>query len=65
MKSWKTTLLGVAGFVVVGLQAAIALFDADDVTNPNWNLVGTAFLTMIGLFFARDNNITSEKAGAK
>lgn len=65
MKSWKTTALGVLAFLAALVPALTAQIDADPETVPEWGIVATAFLAMVGLFFARDNNVTSEKAGAK
>lgn len=59
MKSWKTTLAGAIG--------AIATFLAGQET-PSLKLIGQILtgvsVTLLGLF-ARDNNVTSEDAGAK
>ena len=63
MKSWKTTLSGI-GVILSGAGAAIKFAVAGD--------YGTAIATLIpavsagiGLIAARDNNVTSEQAGAK
>ena len=57
MKSWKTTL----GAALVALGAGITQVD------PNWARWGgliSACGAAIGLLFARDNNVSSEEAGA-
>lgn len=58
MKSWKTTI----GAALIALGAAITQID------PTWakwgGLIGAAG-GFFGLLFARDNNVTSEQAGAK
>lgn len=65
MKSWKTTTAGIAGIVSVIAAALQAQFDADPNTIPNWTSVISVVITGAGLLFARDNNVTSEQAGAK
>ena len=64
MKSWKTTAAGVLAIIAAGATALAALFDADPSTVPNWDAVVVATLAGVGLIFARDNNVTSEAAGA-
>ena len=65
MKSWKTTTLGILTLVGAAVAAAKALLDNDPTTVPNWEAVITAATAGFGLLFARDNNVTSEQAGAK
>lgn len=62
--SWKTTTAGVAAIVVALATAVGALFDADPNTLPDWGAVAAAVVAGVGLIAARDNNVTSEKAGA-
>lgn len=64
MKSWKTTAAGIAAIVAALATAVGALFDADPITLPDWGAVAAAVMAGIGLIAARDNNVTSEKAGA-
>jgi hypothetical protein len=44
-----------------------AHYDSDPFTVPQWEGVAAGFFAMIGLFAARDNDVTSEqvKAGSK
>ncbi len=60
MKSWKT--------LTAGLVAAIGLYLSKQ-TDPAWLHSLGDILSMVGTagtgFFARDNNVTSEQAGAK
>lgn len=63
--SWKTTVLGIATVLNVGATAAIALLDSDPNTNVNYTLVIAQLTAGFGLIFARDNNVSSEAAGAK
>ena len=63
--SWKTTLFGTGGLVLVLVNALAAMFDNDPATSPNWALVIAAASPCIGLLFARDNTVTSEQAGLK
>lgn len=64
-QSWKTTAAGIAAIVAAAATAVVALFDADPATVPDWGAVAAAFMAGLGLVFARDNNVTSEAAGAK
>jgi len=66
MKSWKTTVCGILGVVTAGITLiATPLLDADPETLPNWGAFGAAIAAALGLIFARDNDRTSEQAGAK
>lgn len=64
-KSWKTSLFGSGGIVVVVAGVLSALCDGDPATNPDWNLTIAALMPSIAALFARDNNVTSEQAGAR
>ena len=65
MNSWKTTLCGVLSLVAAGITlVAVPLLDADPATLPNWGAFGAALSAAVGLFLARDNDRTSEQAGA-
>jgi hypothetical protein len=64
MKSWRTTLCGLlAAMAVAGPELAKAL-DSDPATLCSWSLVLGSLLTGAGLGAARDNQVTSEQAGA-
>lgn len=65
MKSWKTTVAGVAAMIASAATAIAAEFDGDPATTAEWSVVITAFIAGIGLLFARDNAVSSEEAGAK
>ena len=65
MKSWKTTVAGIAGVIAAIATAVQAQFDADPATVPDWAMVGGLLAAGIGLLLARDNNKTSEQAGAR
>lgn len=58
MKSWKTTL----GGILLGIGTPLATAG-----EGLYKTVGTVLATIGGLLmaFARDNNVTSEDAGAK
>lgn len=63
--SWRTTAVGVLGAVLILGHQALALLDEDPATKINPEAVMTA-LGMLGIgFFARDNSVSSEQAGAK
>jgi hypothetical protein len=65
MKSWKTTSAGILAIIISVLAAVQAQFDNDPTTMPQWETAFAALIAGIGLLFARDNNVSSEKAGAK
>lgn len=63
-KSWKTTYAAIATFTIAILSAGILMFDGDPTTNPDVGALVAAGTAAVGLLFARDNNVTSEAAGA-
>jgi hypothetical protein len=63
--SWRTTVAGIAAIVVAVGTAVTALFDNDPVTIPDWGAVAAAVMAGLGLIAARDNRVSSERAGAK
>lgn len=64
MKSWKTTVVGILAGLSIILAQVSYLFDADPQTVFSVEAVFSA-LGIMGIgFFARDNNVTSEQAGA-
>ena len=66
MKSWKTTTCGILAAVAAGITlVAVPLLDEDPATVANWGAFGATLAVAIGLLMARDNNKTSEDAGAK
>lgn len=65
MKSWKTTLTGIAAILTAVGAALTAIFDNNPNTTIDVAVTASAIMAGIGLIFARDNNVTSEDAGAK
>ncbi|RMF95501.1 MAG: hypothetical protein D6727_10635 [Gammaproteobacteria bacterium] len=65
MKSWKTTLAGIAAIVAAIALAIAHQFDSDPTTAADWSAVITALTAGVGLVLARDNDKTSEQAGAR
>ena len=65
MVSWKTTVMGVCAILSAVVGAVKLLVDGDPATNPDWTAVIAAVAAGIGLIAARDNDKTSESAGAK
>jgi hypothetical protein len=63
--SWKTTALGITTVLAAVAAIVQALLDNDPATNPDFTVAIAAITSGIGLIFARDNNVTSEKAGAQ
>ena len=65
MKSWRTTVLGILAGLTLLIGQAQAMLDGNPDTQPNVELVLAAIATMgIGVA-ARDNSVSSEKAGAR
>ncbi len=65
MKSWKTTLSSVCGIVGLLATAIPAAIDGNPATDPQWGIVIPTIMGLAVGLFARDNNVTSEQAGAK
>ena len=59
MSSPKTTLAGVGASLVAVGAAMSAMFDADPLTVPQWDVVIAAILAGIGLIFAKDSKASS------
>lgn len=64
MNSIRTTVCGIVTILAAILNALQALLDTDPATNPQWSVVAAAIAVGVGLILARDNNKTSEQAGA-
>lgn len=64
MKSWKTTLAGIAAIVAAVATAVSAQFDNDPATLPDWTMVIAMITAGVGLVLARDNDKSSEQVGA-
>jgi len=65
MKSWKTTATGIIAVITAVCAAVSAIIDGNPATNPDWTVTIAAVSSGLGLLAARDNNVTSEAAGAK
>jgi len=65
MKSWKTTVAGVAAILTAVGAALTALFDNDPTPVFDVATTSAAVMAGIGLIMARDNDVSSEEAGAK
>lgn len=65
MSSWKTTVAGIAAMAAAIAAAVAAEFDASPETVADWGTVVAGLVAGLGLLFARDNDKTSEEAGAK
>lgn len=63
-KSWKTSTAAIIALLIAVGSGVLALMDDDPSTNPDIGAI-TAAATAVGLFFARDNDVSSEEAGAK
>ena len=65
LSSWKTTVGGVIAGAVMILQQAQAGLDSDAATVIDWNIVAAAVGIIWMAIAARDNDVSSEKAGAR
>lgn len=65
MKSWRTTTLGILGAITILATQVKAAIDDDPETVFDFSQVQLA-LGVLGVgILARDNKVSSEKAGAK
>ena len=64
MKSWKTTVAGLMALVAL-IATAVSTILNKGLEAVDWATLLPALSLGIGALFARDNNVTSEKAGAK
>ena len=63
--SWKTSSAGIA-LIVAAIATAVAhQFDSDPNTIADWTTVIGLVIGGVGALFARDNDVSSEEAGAK
>lgn len=60
MKSWKTTVAGIAAMVASLAGALAAEFDSDPATMAEWSAVIAAFIAGVGLLFAKDNKAAEQ-----
>lgn len=63
--SYRTTLAGIAAILTAVGSALAAWTDGDPATVVNIEATAAAILAGWGLILARDNGVSSEKAGAR
>lgn len=63
LTSWRTSLMGVLAIIGAVVSAATALLDGDPLTQPDWATLSAVVATSLGLLHARDNKVSSVKAG--
>ena len=61
----KTTLGGIILLLGVLFSQLGTFFDADPLTNPDWGMIAGAVGAFWAFLKARDNDVSSEKAGAQ
>jgi hypothetical protein len=54
LTSWRTTVLGITTILAAITGVVQALLDNDPATNPDLTVAAAAFLSGLGLIFARD-----------
>lgn len=64
IKSWKTAAAGAAAIIIAIASLVQAQFDGDPNTVPNFEVAFSAVMAGLVGLFARDNDVTSEQAGA-
>lgn len=64
MKSWKTTVLGILT-IIIAVATAGKLALTGGIGAVDFAGVIPAVMAGVGLIFARDNDVSSEQAGAK
>ena len=64
MKSWKTTLMGIIGLVTL-ILSAVGTGLSDGLGAIEWGTLVPAVAAAVAALFARDNDKSSEDAGAK
>lgn len=63
--SWKTSLFGTGGILIIVANVASMLLDGDPNTNPDWSVTFAALMPAIAALFARDNDKSSEDVGVR
>ena len=63
MKS-ETTIIGILQFLAVIITQLTYHFDNDPLTVVSWGVIAASVTAFIALWRTRDNNKTSEQAGA-
>jgi hypothetical protein len=63
--SWMPKLMGVLGMLAsLGAAAGLLSHGNFNFMSPEWAAVGAGFSAALGNFASRQNNVTSEQAGA-
>ena len=65
LKSWRTTVLGVIGGLIIIMPELRALADGNEGTVADLDPWASGLLIAFGLGMARDNSVSSESAKAK
>ncbi len=65
MRSWKTTTAGIAIILLAILPVLLSLVTGEGVGDLDTKTLITQIMLGFGLIFSRDNDVSSESAGAK
>jgi ABC-type enterobactin transport system permease subunit len=60
--NWKTSIAGIVAFLSVASPQIQLLFDGNEGTNPDWNIVVGAFSILVAALFARDAGVSTEES---
>jgi hypothetical protein len=64
-KSWKTSLAGLSTIIIAAIPAILSLINGQQLTDTEKMTIGALVAAGVQGLVARDNNVTSEDAGAK
>ena len=60
-KSKNTTFAGILQFVVMLATQGQTLLDGDSATNPDWSMLVTSIIVLVGLIKAKDSGVSGQE----